>query len=368
MKQMKQTNHHIADGAIGTWVAVAAAVAFIAIMAFGGCDWFEPQPEANLPPETVLITECGQLGEIDEGADVRFTWSASDVDGVVAGFEWSYDDTAWVSTTDDFTVVEAVTPGEHRFQVRARDDEGEADPTPAECNFTALAKGVLVERMVLVELFTTNICQNCDKAEAALDSMLAEIGAGRLAVVAYHDMTESDGLASDETVARIDWYTKNPGIPGDEWPIAIFDGLRTVERAPTVAQARADYRVEITRRIEAGSPIRLTTEGELETSGGNVAVGVKVTGRLTSDPLVLRFAVIEDDVRYNGWYADIFDFVTRDLLADDSLTVAAIGDSVGVERAFAVDETWNAANMDVVAFVQDTVTREVIQSARLRRH
>ena len=82
--------------------------------------------------------------------------------------------------------------------------------------------------------------------------------------------------------------------------------------------------------------------------------------------MVLKFALVEDDVRYNGYFAKIFDAVARDLLDDEPLTLAAIGDSVPVERSFPVAETWTLDNLDVIAFIQDIDTREVIQSARLR--
>jgi hypothetical protein len=269
-------------------------------------------------------------------------------------------------------VVFAVTTGEHVFLVRAYDNKGEVDPTPDHCSFTALAKGVLVERTVLAEMFTTNICQNCDKAEAALDSLLGEFGRGRLVVAAYHDKPSdaptSDGLATDETDARVSWYTASPVYPADQWPIVLFDGTGIdAEGATTIDAARTRFRAEIAGRLDLGSPIRIDLMGEIAAGGGSVAAAVKATGRPPSGPLVLRFAVIEDDVFYRGRYATVFDFVTRDLLAEAPLALVAVGDSVLVERDFAVVEGWEPDAMDVVVFVQDETTREVIQAARLKR-
>jgi hypothetical protein len=71
-------------------------------------------------------------------------------------------------------------------------------------------------------------------------------------------------------------------------------------------------------------------------------------------------------VYYVGPYSLWYDFVARDLPADERLDLVAIGDSVTVQRQFSVDGSWIPDNMDVIVFVQDLATKEVIQSARLR--
>jgi hypothetical protein len=72
-------------------------------------------------------------------------------------------------------------------------------------------------------------------------------------------------------------------------------------------------------------------------------------------------------VRYKGYFADIYDFVARDLLEDEALEIAAMGDSVLVERVFPIDAAWTVDNLDVVAFIQDIDSREVLQAVRLKQ-
>ncbi|HVP57982.1 MAG TPA: hypothetical protein VMU02_07765 [bacterium] len=335
------------------------------LVGFAGCDWFE---DVNTAPTIELRSACPGTGQVLEGDNVTFAWLGTDFDGTVASYEWSYDGAAWVGTEADSAVIDSVTAGQHTFSVRARDNSGALSAKSADCSFTVLPKGV--ERVALVELFTTNKCQNCPKAEAALNTMLTEFGLDRLVVVAYHDKPSdapnSDGLATDETDARIGWYTADENYFPEQWPIAVFDGLRPMAGAETADQAAALYRFEISSRLEVVSPIQLTLTGQIGETSGNVAAGVKVAGRLPGDPLVLRFAVIENEVSYNGYFAKVFDFVTRDLLDDQTLTLAAYGDSTHVEQDFAVQAGWVTDNMDVIAFVQDISTREVLQAARLK--
>jgi hypothetical protein len=351
-----------------TRVMWLAAIAIAALGPVAGCDWFDEQPAANLPPATELL-ECPGV-EVDEGDDLLFRWSGTDVDGAVVAYEWSFSGSPWVETRDDSALIEAVDVGEHSFVVRAIDDEGEVDPVPPQCDFTALAVGELVDRVVLVEMITTRTCGNCPKAEEALNNLLDTWGRAGLSVVAYHDWRAgnpaSDLLGTEETVARIQWYTLDPTFPGRPgwWPTVIFDGLRIVEGAETVEGAESDYTVEIRMREAAGSPVRLTVDGDLSGSDGLVRAGVKATGRLPGGALVARCVVIEDHVLQ---YTTYYDFVARRVLEDRPVTIAEIGDSTLAEWTFPIEEAWNLGNVDVVVFVQNDDGREVLQSARLQQ-
>lgn len=331
-----------------------------------GCDWFENPVESNLPPDTEIL-DCAPTGA-RVGDDLWLDWNGHDPDGMIEGYEWSYDDGPWVRGEAGSILIEDVTLGRHVFKVRAIDEDGVADPTPAVCTFTVSADPEPVDRIVLVELFTTTWCRNCPNAEGALVQLLTQIGSDNLCVLAYHDTPERDGLATPESVGRIDWYTANPAFPGqtDVWPTVVFDGLRVVEGAGSVGQATADYGAEIAARRDAASPILLRIEGEVTGSGGHVRVGVHARGTLPDDKLVLRLVVTEDDVPYPGTFMDEFDFVVRDVLEEATLELGFVGDSTMVERSFEVDDSWINDNVDVIGFVQSQVTMEVIQSARLR--
>jgi hypothetical protein len=349
-----------------TVVTILASAVLLA-----GCDWFEDPVEANLPPDTEII-ECGGGQTIIEGEDVTFVWSGTDIDGHVSGFEYSYDEGPWEPTSFESLTVNAVEQGSHVFMVRAVDDDGDVDPDPARCDFVAMGTGEMVERVVLIELFTTNTCPNCPKAETALKALLDGMGAEAISVIAYHDKPtdapDSDGLATGQTDERIAWYTDNPGFPGaaDTWPTAVFDGLRIVEGAYTAEVAETAYRLETGLRAEAASPLSLRLEGDIGETQGTVSVVAKAEGVPPEGSFVLRVVVSEQDVKYRGYFATHYDFVARLLLDDEPLAFAAVGDSVSVDRQFEVDPSWALENLDVIGFVQDTGTMEVIQSGRLK--
>ncbi len=82
-------------------------------------------------------------------------WSGDDPDGAVAKYAWLLDGTLSGETTGTELVIQDVAEGDHVLEVAAVDNDGDLDPTPAVCSFTAGAPGGLVPRVVLAEFLTT---------------------------------------------------------------------------------------------------------------------------------------------------------------------------------------------------------------------
>ncbi len=339
-----------------SWIPTTAAFVALLSVGSGGCDWFGDPVQANLDPETVMETCPSSRHGIVAGDDVLVEWRGDDDDGVVVRYEWTYDDGALTGETEETSlVIENVSRGEHLFEVAAVDDEGDCDPTPATCEFVV----ELVPGVVLAEFITGRGCPNCPNARDGLYIMLREYGLDDLCVVSYHDVPHS--LSTPETDARIEWYTGSPDVP--PMPIVVFDGdwNDRVEGAADSTSAAAVYRQRIDEKRLVGSPLSLRVGGAV--SRGAVTAAVKVRRDLTGGPHVLRAVVVEDDV-----FADLEThiYATRDILEDEVLAVAAAGDSVFVEKSFTIEPAWDIDNLDVLVFVQDDATKEVLQSGRLK--
>jgi len=61
---------------------------------------------------------------------------------------------------------------------------------------------------------------------------------------------------------------------------------------------------------------------------------------------------------------EYFEFVARDILQEKELEISASGESDVVVREFTIG-TWDPQHLDVIAFVQDDTSAEILQSARL---
>ncbi|MGQ0721283.1 MAG: hypothetical protein ACT4PE_06875 [Candidatus Eiseniibacteriota bacterium] len=138
-------------GPAGTAAVVAAFAACAAVM--GGCDLGRSE-RGNLPPDTAII--AGPPEGEDAGYRVLLAWSGEDADGVVDRFEIAWEeprDWAALPGYDSTFVVTADsccgdppaggdstgtwTERFHHVFIRALDDQGEPDGTPAERSFNA---------------------------------------------------------------------------------------------------------------------------------------------------------------------------------------------------------------------------------------
>lgn len=117
-----------------------------AFLALAGCstDPVVDDPGPNQPPETTVF--LAERNRATAGVPVRFGWHGEDPDGRVEGFEVALDDTggsaAWRWTASSDSVVELSlgddgSAHDHVFFVRAVDDDGAEDPSPASIDFMA---------------------------------------------------------------------------------------------------------------------------------------------------------------------------------------------------------------------------------------
>ena len=339
------------------WCEVAV-VAVLAFVIAGGCDWFNDPSQINLPPETT-ITACPSSSLVPPGDDVTIEWEGSDPDGQVVEYQWTFDDTLGGTTTETDTLIASVEEGTHTFAVASVDDDGEIDASPAECTFTA-SLGDYVERVVLCELLTTKICPNCWVADYALVRSLHEFGRENLSVVSYHYSPPPDPLNTEEVSDRCDWYYTFFDI-ATVFPVTIFEGLTADDGAADTTSTIIAYRMQIEARQAIGSPVSIELDGEIDGGRGSVTATVRVHHQLTGGPHTLRMMVVEDGID-DGTH--IVNFVVRDILEEEPLAVSAPGDFISVTRDFVIDG-WNPQNLDVVAFVQDDTSAEILQSGRL---
>ncbi|MDM7914687.1 MAG: T9SS type A sorting domain-containing protein, partial [Candidatus Eisenbacteria bacterium] len=70
-----------------------------------------------------------------------------------------------------------------------------------------------------------------------------------------------------------------------------------------------------------------------------------------------QLLIYENGILYDG---TVYDYIERDLY-DENITLAGAGDEATVAYDFAINPAWNIDNIRVVAFVQQTATKEIVQ-------
>lgn len=183
--------------------------------------------KGNQPPET-FISPVPPEGSMNNPFRLRLEWRGNDPDGRVKEYQYRLDgplfDNTWQTTTNFYKIFK-LRNGWYTIQVRAVDDEGAIDETPATRRFHVLGptfdKGILV-----VDDDMTTDDEKDARKDALMDSLLIRAGYTQYTVWDFQEMfgyTESiaftgkgidlngneyDGLASYSTVI---WYTGTGG-------------------------------------------------------------------------------------------------------------------------------------------------------------
>jgi len=211
-----------------------------------GCSKSDPSGLLNnIPPET-------QLSFAPAAGDtvcyrVRMNWFGWDPDGEVTHFLTMWDSLDWVYTvatdsvftvsTDDTTGGANQSYGYHTFSVKAVDNDGAEDPTPASVSFTAeniFPDTEIIEGPgeIMSWPFVTFEWEGSDH-----DGEVVGFGYRLLirAGLDYVEYASDDSLSSDETVAEFGplyghfrfevWSVDDQGardVTPAEWPFAVY--------------------------------------------------------------------------------------------------------------------------------------------------
>lgn len=98
---------------------------------------FDGTSKPNRTPETYMLTDTIlRAGDLRYKTQVKVQWWGTDPDGFIPAYEISLDGTTWFTTTRQDSVFSLNIPVnadtfDFRFYVRAIDNNGEKDPTPA---------------------------------------------------------------------------------------------------------------------------------------------------------------------------------------------------------------------------------------------
>lgn len=124
---------------------------------------------------------------------------------------------------------------------------------------------------------------------------------------------------------------------------------------------------DVNAQFSMGSPIKIEVSEIDNGATRDVTVVVKTVGTVPAGTYKLYTAVVENPRDYttapgnNG--ETHFPNVFRKMYpstAGENVTVAAVGSSVSFNYTYTVDPNWVAANIKVVSFLQNTVTKEVL--------
>ena len=219
-------------------------------------------------------------------------------------------------------------------------------------------------RNVLLEVFGHNRCVNCPFADDAADSLYVAYG-GRVFVLEYHYMIESmppqfrDTLSPQpETNNRWDWYGG-----GDAFPTTFINGSEKIVGADDNTYNTFSSLIDVI--LGKPAPVDIEMENNLYSTSG--VLKVKLTWEDTTIENARLFClIVEDSVVFlaTGAIDTFFNHVVRGFYPDENgIPVNTL--NTLVEIPYTLEQHWDTENLEMVVFIQNTETKEILQAQGL---
>ncbi|MBD3168146.1 MAG: T9SS type A sorting domain-containing protein [candidate division Zixibacteria bacterium] len=192
-------------------------------------------------------------------------------------------------------------------------------------------------------------------AERALDQLVEEFG-DEIAVITWHIGNNDPFYLYDTQTAwaRFDYY------PGNYVPHGFIDGIIDGEHLYN------SWRSIYLSRKEDDSPLIFTVDGNYNPVNRevNLDVDIEAVSPVDFDDLRLFCVLIENELDY---HARTYNFVMRTAVPDvygEQFDISE-GETLNFLRQWNIDEELVAENSEIVLFVQDYTTREILQSYKM---
>jgi hypothetical protein len=243
------------------------------------------------------------------------------------------------------------------------------------------------DRAVLVELFTGAECPPCVASDLAFDALQSTYKPADVVLLQYHlHIPGPDPLTNKAGLERAESYGDK--IRGT--PTIFFNGKRDETGGGRIAQAKlkyTTYRETIDDLLEKEAGAKLQLSASQKGSDINIKANVADLAK-PGDKVALRFALIEERVRYQGGNglrfhhcvvrafpggAKGFALTKKDAEQTATINLDKLRDEIGkyLDAMSREDDFPNndrplaLKNLRVVAFIQDDASGEVLQAAQV---
>ncbi|MEO0099138.1 MAG: Omp28-related outer membrane protein [candidate division WOR-3 bacterium] len=215
-------------------------------------------------------------------------------------------------------------------------------------------------RVMVCEDFTATWCTYCPGAARGLEE-LEKVAFDSVVVIAYHS-SSSDPFYNQYSAARMSYY----GVSG--YPTVCLDGNYRIVGGLHTGTMYPSYRVYFDSRRNYESPARISLALNYDSTTRNGNLTIKIKNELSSSLSVqLQVALTESHIYYPWQGMDSLHSVLRMMLPDASgepVTIPGM-DSITRTRNFTLPGGIVARNCEIIVFLQDNSTREILAASRV---
>lgn len=223
---------------------------------------------------------------------------------------------------------------------------------------TLLALAVFSQQVprerVIVEIATGAWCYYCPGAAMGADDLVAN--GCDVANIEYHN---GDPYATNQSNARNSYYN----ISG--YPTAHFDGVEEYSGGNHTQSMYSNYLPLYNTRIAIPSEFTVDIYGTNNGLNYSIDLMLEEVGSYTGSNLVAHLVITESEIAYSWQGMSELNYVFREMYPDENGTsVSFSGNSQQhLTYNFSIDASWVTAHCELVAFIQDNDTKEILQGS-----
>ena len=214
-----------------------------------------------------------------------------------------------------------------------------------------------IKNLVMLEIGSGNWCNTCPGAAMGANDLIAN--GKNVGVVDYH---YGDTYENPDGLAKCGYYEMM------KYPTAIFDGIVEKEGAYPASTMYPEYVPLYESRISTKTPVNLYVTGQRTDSlNYSLVIHTERLAPYVNKKLILQVAVTESKLPEHWQILDTLDFVHRLSIPDNTgVKIDLLNDqTVDVPLSFARDQSWVLNNLELVAWIQDAYTKEILNGVKL---
>lgn len=213
----------------------------------------------------------------------------------------------------------------------------------------------LPRNLVVMEVATGTWCGYCPGAAMGCHDLLQNGHA--VAIIKNHN---GDNYANTYSNARNSYYSVS------YYPSAYFDGLNVTSGGSPNSSLYSNYLPKVNARLNVPAKYSISALGDADGNNYTVSVTVTKPEADTNTNVKLHAVLTESNIPQTWFNQTTVDNVNRLMIPNQNGTDINLGtgEQTTVNLSFTANSAWNVANCEMVFFLQNQSSKEILQGVK----